>query len=105
MEFVKKFKNVKCKSRTSVSLVNQGSPFRARHALQFKSPIVTDACLIAAAENYPKLMAFDVMGDNNGCFRWTYDFESPVTGGPIMDNDGVIYVGTMGKLYAIEPEE
>lgn len=48
-------------------------------------------------------MAFDVMGNNNGCFRWTYDFESPVTGGPIMDNDGVIYIGTMGKLHAIQP--
>ena len=67
--------------------------------------IITDGCLIAAAENYPKLMAFDVMGNNNGCFRWTYDFESSVTGGPIMDNNGVIYVGTMGKLYALVPEE
>jgi outer membrane protein assembly factor BamB len=70
-----------------------------------KSPIISNGCMIAAAENYPKLMAFDVLGNNNGCFRWTYDFESQITGGPIMDNDGVIYVSNMGKLYALEPVE
>jgi outer membrane protein assembly factor BamB len=70
----------------------------------FHSPIITsEGFLFAAAKNYPKLMAFDVLGNNNGCFRWTYDFDSKITGGPIMDNDGIIYIGTMGKLHALTP--